>query len=275
MIMKVCKFGGTSMANAKTIKIVEGIVRSDKTRRFVVVSAPGKRWAGDDKTTDLLLGLKRAFDKNEDYQPILRRIEDRFCEIERALGTHVGVQNELELVAKNLLAGEGVDYVASRGEYLSAKIFAELLDMPFVDSKDIVKFSANELDYLATIKGLKRALSGLDGAVVAGFYGSDENGKIKTFSRGGSDITGALVARAVRADVYENWTDVDGVYDGDPKKDKSAKLIEKMTFDDMFKLAANGANVLHKDAVYPVQEAGIPINVRNTFNQSSTGTWIE
>lgn len=272
--MKVCKFGGTSMACAKSIVLVKNIVESDESRRFVVVSAPGKRFSTDSKVTDLLIKMKSRFDDGKDYAATFRLLEDRFCEIERELGASIDAEKELEAIL-NGMKSESLDFIASRGEYLSAKIFAKLLGTAFVDAKDVVKFLGDDLDFDETIKRLKASLSSLDRAVIPGFYGSDKNGKIKTFSRGGSDITGSLVARALMADVYENWTDVGGVYDADPRKFKSAKLLERLSYDEMFNMSSSGANVLHKDAVYPVREAGIPIHINDTFNPQGAGTWIE
>lgn len=263
------------MANALSIKIVANILRADETRRFVVVSAPGKRYEGDEKVTDLLFRLKRQYDEGADFQAVLQKLESRVFELENELGADINSKREFEIIVRNMREGKGADYVASRGEYLSAKLFAKFVGLPFVDSKTLVKFKDGALDYEATIDALRSALAGLKGAVMPGFYGSDENGEIKTFSRGGSDVTGSLVARAICADVYENWTDVDGVYDSNPKTNKSAKLIDRLTYGEMFDLALNGANVLHKDAVFPVLEAGIPINIRNTFNPAAVGTWIE
>ena len=262
------------MASCESIRLVENILRTDKERRFVVVSAPGKRFDGDEKVTDLLITAKRLHDEGEDFCPVLKKLQERFCELERELGVSIDAARELEIIARNMIDGESIDYVASRGEYLSAKLFAKVWTQPFVDAASLVKFRLDgTLNFDETTRNLHSALSGMEGAVLPGFYGSDEKG-IKTFSRGGSDVTGALVARALNADAYENWTDVDGVYDANPKTDKNAKLIERLTYKEMFKLAANGANVLHKDAVYPVADAGIPINIRNTFNPNSIGTWI-
>ena len=274
--MKVCKFGGTSMANANTIECVKRIVDADADRRFIVVSAPGKRCDGDEKVTDMLYDLKREFDKTCEISDKFERLEARFESIQSGLGTRLNLDREFDEIKAKLKSGATSDFVASRGEYLSAKIFAEYIGADFVDAKDLIKFGSNgELQFEKTIFALQSALLNLKKAVIPGFYGSTDDGEIKTFSRGGSDVTGALVARAVGASVYENWTDVDGIYSADPRKHKDVVMIERLCYKQMYALALNGANVLHKDAVYPVEEAGIPINIKNTFNPRCFGSWIE
>lgn len=260
------------MATAETIKQVEQIIRADDERRFVIVSAPGKRYAGDVKVTDLLYRLKRQYDDGKNFDEVFETLENRFLEIAQGLEVDVEIDKEFEHVKRSL--ANGVDYVASRGEYLAGKILAKRLDVPFADAKDLVRFDGDALDFEKTIANLKATLSDCKRAVIPGFYGADENGNIRTFSRGGSDVSGALVANAMDADVYENWTDVDGIYTADPRKDKDAKLIERLGFEDMFALAKSGANVLHKDAVFPARQKSIPINVRNTFNPSCKGTLV-
>ena len=258
------------MASADSIKRVVDIIKSDDTRRYIVVSAPGKRFDGDEKITDLLYALYRSKD---DFGEIYAKIESRFLSLKQELDLHLDIDRELDELATRIFKGVSEDFVVSRGEYLSAKILAEVLGAEFVDAKDTVVFSDDgTVNAEITVSKLKSALSD-DLVVLPGFYGSLK-GDIKTFSRGGSDISGAIVAAAVRADVYENWTDVDGVYSANPKTDKNARLIERMTYKEMFDLSAKGANVLHKDAVYPVERAGIPINVRNTFNPMCEGTYI-
>ena len=258
------------MATAGTIKCVASIIKSDKQRRFVVVSAPGKRFGTDEKVTDLLYRAKRerggqAFDA----------LKARFSELESELAIDVGILRELEYIKKKIQNGASEDFVASRGEYLSAKLLAALIKVPFVDTANLIRFVGDELDFEVTKNNLYNALKNLDMAVLPGFYGSDENGNIKTFSRGGSDITGALVAAAIGADVYENWTDVDGIFDKDPKKYSDAKPIARLTYAEMYRLAKAGANVLHKDAVFPVEQMGIPIRILNTFNSHFEGSLIE
>ncbi len=270
--MKVCKFGGTSVASADSIKRVAGIVKSDSQRRYIVVSAPGKRWAGDEKITDMLYALLSA--KGKEFDELSSKLQGRFFAIKQVLGLRLDLSREFEDLTEKILSGAGKDFVASRGEYLLAKMFAEYLNARFVDVKDIVKFKGDALDFESTITNIKYSLND-ELTVIPGFYGSREDGEVKTFSRGGSDITGALVACAVVADIYENWTDVDGVYSADPRKDASARLIEHLTYKEMYKLAKSGANVLHEDAVYPAERAHIPINIKNTFNPSALGTIIE
>ena len=270
--MKVCKFGGTSVSSVDSIKRVAEIINSDSDRRYIIVSAPGKRWAGDDKITDMLYALADA--DGEEFNEVFKKLRDRFSSLVQDLCLHLDVGREFDDLAGKIREGVSKDFVASRGEYLSAKMIAELLGARFVDAKDLVKFEGIALDFDGTIANIKRSLGG-ERAVIPGFYGSREDGEIKTFSRGGSDITGALVACAVNADMYENWTDVDGVYSADPRKDAGARLIERMTYKEMYDLARQGANVLHEDAVYPAERAHVPINIKNTFNPSAHGTIIE
>ncbi|MBQ9276089.1 MAG: hypothetical protein IJ226_00665 [Clostridia bacterium] len=272
--MIVCKFGGTSMANAETIGLVKDILDSDAERRYIVVSAPGKRNPSDIKVTDMLISLKRDFDKGQDVSTHIEALRARFVGIATKFLVDFDLDGEFETIYSMLTAGASEDYVKSRGEYLSAKLLSKIFDVPFVDTAELVKFDTDGVDYESTLANLAGALKTCDRAVLPGFYGSDKDGNIVTFSRGGSDISGALVAAAVNADVYENWTDVDGVYTADPRKDSSARHIDRLTYDEMYALALSGANVLHKDAVYPAERAGVPINIKNTFNRYAAGTWI-
>jgi len=264
--MKVCKFGGTSMSSADTIRRVIDIISADEMRRYIVVSAPGKRWAGDEKVTDMLISLASGDDKDS----IFAKVRDRYAAIAKGLG--VDFDQELDAAWQDINCADYA-HIVSRGEYLMAKLLAKKLGVRMTDTRELVKFEKGELLFDKTLDNLKIALKD-DICVVPGFYGSDENGKTVTFSRGGSDITGALVAAAVGADLYENWTDVDGVYSADPRKDKTAKLFDQLTYKQMYALASSGANVLHKDAEYPVELAGIPTIIKNTFNPSCKGTRI-
>lgn len=272
--MIVCKFGGTSLANAETIELVKQIISLDADRRYIVVSAPGRRNPADSKVTDMLISLKNDFDKGRDVSKGIDALCARFQDIAQKFGIDFDASCEFEKIYRALTLGASDDYVKSRGEYLSAKLLSIILGVPFVDAADLVKFGTDGVDYETTLANIANALKAFDRAVLPGFYGSDRDGQIVTFSRGGSDVSGALVAAAVKADVYENWTDVDGVFSADPRKDDTARLIDRLTYDDMYALALSGANVLHKDAVYPAERAGVPINIKNTFNRYAAGTWI-
>lgn len=274
--MKVLKFGGTSMANADSIRQVADIVANDPQARFVVVSAPGKREAGDVKVTDLLYDCYRVRAAGGDFEAAFARVEKRFTDIVTALGVKVDLKSALKQIAYDLDGGASEDYAASRGEYLSALVTAAYLDYEFVDAKDIVKFEDDgtfdaELTNTLTARVLRRVKKG---AVIPGFYGQTKSGQIKTFSRGGSDVTGAIVARAVGAGVYENWTDVDGFMTCDPRIVDNPEIIDMLTYRELRELSYMGANVLHPESIFPVRKSDIPIRVRNTFNPSAEGTLI-
>ncbi|MDR0593594.1 MAG: aspartate kinase [Bifidobacteriaceae bacterium] len=272
--MKVVKFGGSSLADAAQIGKALAIVAAEPERRFVVASAPGKRSADDVKVTDLLYRLQAEPDA--DRPATLARLRDRFGGIVNDLGVALDLGAEFALIERQLTLGAGPDYFASRGEYLNSKIIAAKLGWPFVDAAEVVRFdAAGQLLPEPTDAALAAALGGLDRAVVPGFYGAGPDGRVKTFTRGGSDITGALVARAVRADVYENWTDVSGVLMADPRVVEAPAPIRLISYADLRRLAAMGASVLHEAAVEPVRLAGIPINVRNTNRPADQGTWIQ
>lgn len=276
MDIKVCKFGGTSMADGNVIRAASKIVESDASRRYVVVSAPGKRFGGDVKVTDLLYkcfdavssGNKTAF--SEEFF----KIRTRFSGIEKEIGRELGVTAMLDEAEAEILAGAGRDYCASRGEYLAARIMASVLEVPFVDAKDIVLFNAdgtlNDDTYSLTAAALRRHSR----AVIPGFYGRTADGKIKTFSRGGGDVSGAVVARAVKASLYENWTDVSGFFACDPKIVPSPECIGELSYQELRELSYMGANVLHSESIFPVKSAGIPIRIRNTFRPEDEGTLI-
>ncbi len=270
--MKTVKFGGTSLADARQIRKAAQIVRADEERCYVVVSAPGKRQRLDVKVTDLLY---RAYDEylaQKDYRQVLVRVGDRFNAIADELNVEIDVAKEIETIAQNIEAGR--DYIASRGEYLSAKIFASYLGYGFVDAKDCVFFERGRLNEEKTYDAINTILSRLDRVVIPGFYGSDETGRIRTFSRGGSDITGSLVARAMRCDVYENWTDVNGLLCADPRVVDDPITMDYVSYDELRELSYMGASVLHEDAVFPCRQAGIPIHIRNTDHPEIQGTII-
>lgn len=274
MGIKVCKFGGTSMADGNVIRAAANIAANDPDRRYIVVSAPGKRFGGDIKITDLLYECHAAAAAGVGFEEVFSKIRIRFEGIEREIGKALGIKEELDGIEKEILAGAGRDYCASRGEYLAAKIMAAVLDAAFVDAKDIVRFkpdgSLDEETYALAASALRKCSR----AVIPGFYGTGADGQIKTFSRGGGDISGAVVARAVKAELYENWTDVSGFFACDPKIVSSPKCIKELSYQELRELSYMGANVLHSESIFPVKSAGIPIRIRNTFRPEDEGTLI-
>lgn len=275
MSCKVCKFGGTSMASAITVNQVYDIIESDKDRKFIVVSAPGKRDSNDIKVTDMLY---KAFDEAKQTgrcDVAFGKIRERFRALADDLGLKFDLDELLDSIEKQINTSETPDYAASRGEYLSAKMFALKTGYTFIDAQDLIKFdSRGTLDAEITNDNVKRVLSGVDRAVIPGFYGIGADGEIKTFSRGGSDVTGAIIARGVNADLYENWTDVNGFMTADPRIVENPKIINQLTYKELRELSYMGANVLHPESIFPVRQAGIPINIKNTFNPSHKGTMI-
>lgn len=273
--MKVCKFGGTSMANSKTITQVADIVKADKKRKYVVVSAPGKRNSADVKVTDALYACYREKAEKGNCDDTFAVIEKRFLDIEKELEINVNMAAELAAIKARIEDGESSDYTASRGEFLSAKVLAAKLGADFIDTADLIKFNdKGELLLDFSLDLLRAKLADSEFAVLPGFYGTTNDGKIKTFSRGGSDITGAIVARAVDAEVYENWTDVDGFLTADPRIVDSPAIIDYLSYKELRELAYMGAEVLHPESIFPVRSAGIPINIKNTFNPAAKGTMI-
>ena len=275
MGIKVTKFGGSSVADVIQINKLKDIIESDPERRYVVVSAPGKRFDQDSKITDLLYSCMMHKEHNIPYEQLFQVVCDRFTAVEVNLGVHAGLTKEFEIIKENIDAGASADYLASRGEYLNGKLISSFLGIDFVDAADVIKFDAkgrfleNE-----TNDALKAELAKHDRALVPGFYGAKPDGTIKTFSRGGSDITGALLSRAVEADVYENWTDVSGFLVADPRIVEYAKPMEYISYDELRELSYMGASVLHEDAIYPARIANIPINIRNTNAPEDKGTLI-
>lgn len=275
MGVKVAKFGGSSVADALQIEKIRKIIESDEDIKYVVVSAPGKRFSEDSKVTDLLYLCKTHIEHKIPYQQIFQVICDRFMAVEVNLGVEVDLMAEFEEIKKNLEAGASADYIASRGEYLNAMLIAAYLGYDFVDAAKMVKFDdkGRFMEDL-TNKNIAKELANHKAAVIPGFYGSKIDGTVKTFSRGGSDITGALVARAVEADVYENWTDVSGFLMADPRIVKNPKPISTVSYKELRELSYMGASVLHEDAIYPARVANIPINIRNTNRPEDPGTII-
>ncbi len=279
MGIKVAKFGGTSLADASQFKKVQAIILADKTRKFVVPSAPGKRVSEDRKITDLLYLCHAHAQQDIKFDDVFALIATRYEQIVKELGLKLDMTAHLkaakEGIAKAAQTNAGPDFAASRGEYLNGLIMAELLGFPFVDAAEVVFFNSRGLfDSEKTQKVLSERLSKMQNAVVPGFYGSTPDGKIKTFSRGGSDISGAIVARAAHAEVYENWTDVSGLLMTDPRVVKNPRPIQTVTYRELRELAYMGATVLHDEAIFPVREAGIPVNIRNTNKPEDVGTFI-
>ncbi|MDR2486914.1 MAG: aspartate kinase [Clostridiales Family XIII bacterium] len=273
--IKVAKFGGSSLADAIQIRKMKEIVTADPERRYVVVSAPGKRFDTDNKVTDLLYLLKAHLDQNAPYEQVLGVIKDRFLGIERELGVDAGIGEAFEEIEGHIRPGVSADYLASRGEYLNARIIAAFLGFDFLDAADFILFG-DKGRFLSeeTNDVLTAALRLHKTAVIPGFYGTLPTGETKTFSRGGSDITGSIVARAAKADVYENWTDVSGFLMADPRIVENPKAIDTISYKELRELSYMGASVLHEDAIYPVRIAGIPINIRNTNEPGEPGTYI-
>lgn len=274
--IKVCKFGGTSMADASTMQRCADIIRADEARRFIVVSAPGKSASESMKVTDALISCYKEAKEMGSCKKSFRHIRERFLRMIDELDLDLDIERYLDEVEKQIPNHlDSVDFAASRGEYLSAIVFAALLGMPFVDASEIVYFDKNgnfEAEY--TNDRCFQKLAKMDCAVIPGFYGVNKDGEITTFSRGGSDITGAIVARALRAEVYENWTDVNGFLVADPRVVDTPHRIKELTYRELRELSYMGASVLHADAIFPVKKVGIPINIRNTFDPERSGTMI-
>ena len=269
------KFGGTSLASAAQIEKVAAIIRANPARRFVVASAPGKRTPDDVKVTDLLYRCCDAAAAGEDFSDTLAQIGARFWDIIRELGVAFDLDAELAVIRAHLEAEPNRDYMASRGEYLNSKIIAAYLGFPFVDSAEMIRFRDDGfLDDAATDRAMRDRLSDLSCAVVPGFYGALADGTVHTFSRGGSDVTGSLVALATGSNLYENWTDVSGMLSADPRIVENPRVIDYITYTELRELSYMGASVLHEDAVFPVRKAGIPINIRNTNRPDDPGTMI-
>jgi aspartate kinase len=275
MGVKVAKFGGTSVADAGQLLKVQAIVRLDADRRVVVVSAPGKRNSQDAKITDLLYQCHDCVRGGAGFDTVFQTVANRYREIVRDLGVSVDIEKDLIAVREGILASPTADFAASRGEYLNARITAAMLGSEFVDAAEIIRFGGDgKLLGKETDDAVAKRLLGGRPVVVPGFYGAMPDGSIKTFSRGGSDITGALLARGIRAEVYENWTDVSGVLMADPRLVQNAKTIPTLTYRELRELSYMGANVLHEEAVFPVIDVGIPVNVRNTNVPDHPGTRI-
>jgi len=272
---KVVKFGGSSLASAEQFKKVGAIIREDESRVYVVPSAPGKRNSQDTKVTDLLYGCYNLAEAGKNFDKQLEEIKARYAEIISGLSLNLSLEKQFEQIKKDFIAKAGKDYAASRGEYLNSIIMAEYLGYDWIDAADVVLFDEDgEFDSETTNEKLSAILADHEKAVIPGFYGAYADGKVKTFSRGGSDITGSIVARAAKADVYENWTDVSGIYITDPRIIENPVGIDTVTYKELRELSYMGFSVLHEDAIFPVRREGIPINIRNTNRPQDEGTWI-
>ena len=273
--MKVCKFGGSSVADASQIKKVKAILDSDKERTIVVVSAPGKRFSGDDKVTDMLLSCAEMVQKGLSSKEKFEDVKNRYRDIAEGLGLGRSViDEELQTVYKTIEGGAGRDYAASRGEHLNAKLIAKYLGWNYIETEECIVIGENNKIENESYSNLASLIENGKKYVIPGFYGRSPSGDVRCFSRGGSDITGAIAARAVMADVYENWTDVSGVYSSDPRFVKSAHVIPALSYKMVRELSEVGASVFHEEAIAPVVEVNIPINIRNTNSPEDAGTII-
>lgn len=271
----VAKFGGSSLASAEQFRKVFDIIKADEARRFVIPSAPGKRFSADLKVTDMLYVCYAKAKSGKDIKKDLAAIKNRYQEIIDGLELDLSLEDEFTQIENNFNAHIGTNYAASRGEYINGIILAKYLGFEFIDAAEVIRFNEDgEFDPEITNRILGKRLKDSENAVIPGFYGAYENGKVRTFSRGGSDITGSIVARAVLADVYENWTDVSGFLVADPNIIKNPEVIETITYRELRELAYMGVGVLHEEAIFPVRSEGIPINIRNTNRPQDNGTWI-
>ena len=274
-MVKVVKFGGSSLASAEQFKKVSNIIKADESRRYVVPSAPGKRFSDDTKVTDMLYKCYAQAEAGKNFDTQLKAIKDRYKEIIKGLGLKLSLDEQFETIKKQFESLAGKDYAASRGEYLNGIIMANYLGYEFIDAASVICFDANgEFDGEKTNKVMGDRLANVESAVIPGFYGAMPNGDVKTFSRGGSDVTGSIVARAIKADVYENWTDVSGFLAADPRIVDNPRPIDVITYKELRELSYMGATVLHESAIFPVRKEGIPINIRNTNAPQDKGTMI-
>ena len=272
---KVVKFGGSSLANAEQFQKVGDIIRSEESRRYVVPSAPGKRFFADTKVTDLLYACYDKAEEGVDFSDVLAEIKERFYEIIKGLNLDLSLEEEFKQIEADFKAQAGKEYAASRGEFLNGKVMAAYLGYEFIDSATVIRFDKNgNFDADKTDRLLSKRLQKCERAVIPGFYGGMEDGTVRTFSRGGSDVTGSLVAKAIHADIYENWTDVSGFLVTDPRIVEDPAVIETITYRELRELSYMGATVLHEDAIFPVRKEGIPINIRNTNRPEDKGTFI-
>lgn len=274
-MVKVVKFGGSSLASAEQFMKVGSIIRADETRKYVVPSAPGKRNSKDTKVTDMLYACYALAEAGEDFRVQLMKIKERYDSIINGLQLKTSLDEEFKTISAKFKEKAGSDYAASRGEYLNGIIMADYLGYEFIDAATVIFFDENgNFDADKTNKVLSAKLAKVDKAVIPGFYGALPDGTVHTFSRGGSDITGSIVAKACKASIYENWTDVSGCLVADPRIVKNPEPIRVITYTELRELSYMGASVLHEDAIFPVRKAGIPINIRNTNDPEAEGTLI-
>ena len=274
-MLKITKFGGSSVANAQQFAKVKAIIEADPARRFVVVSASGRENKKDNKVTDLLYLIEAHLKYSVDHMPLFELIKERFISIKNDLNLSFPIEDELASLEKELNKSINIDYLVSRGEYLTAKLMAEYLGFPFVDAKKLITFRYDgKIDYEATKYRLEAFLKKNDRFVIPGFYGSLPDGTVKVMTRGGSDITGSILARLLDAYVYENWTDVSGILMADPRIVKNPKRIHTITYSELRELSYMGASVLHEEAIFPVKEKNIPIHILNTNHPEEGGTII-
>ena len=274
-VAKVVKFGGSSLASAEQFKKAGEIIRADETRIYVVPSAPGKRYKNDAKVTDMLYACYALAESGSDFRKELAEIRSRYQEIIDGLELTLSLEEEFAVIEKNFREKTGSNYAASRGEYLNGIIMAEYLGFAFIDAAGVIFFHEDgTLDEEKTDVVLAARLAESGPSVIPGFYGSMPDGSVRTFSRGGSDITGSIVARAAKVDVYENWTDVSGFLVADPRVIENPAGIDVITYKELRELSYMGAGVLHEDSIFPVRQQGIPINIRNTNAPEDNGTWI-
>lgn len=272
---KIVKFGGSSLASAEQFKKVGNIIRADESRKYVVPSAPGKRFSGDTKVTDMLYTCYNAAIREKKFTSQLEDIKERYNEIIEGLDLDLTLDAEFDIIRENFGKKVGRDYAASRGEYLNGIIMAKYLGYEFIDAAEVILFDeTGHFDAEKTNEVLSARLKNVERAVIPGFYGSMPDGTIKTFSRGGSDLTGSIVAKAAKVDMYENWTDVSGFMIADPRIVNNPKSIEAITYKELRELSYMGATVLHEDAIFPIRKEGIPINIRNTNAPDDKGTLI-
>lgn len=274
-MLKVVKFGGSSLSSDTQFKKVYDIIKSDSSRRVVVVSALGKRESFDSKITDLLYILHAHIKYSVPYNEIWNMIKSRFISVKESLNINYDIKHDLDILKNELNKGISEDYLVSRGEYLTAKLMSAYLGYTFVDAKDLIIFNyEGQIDYDKTVPKVKEAYLAYGNIIVPGFYGAYPSGDIKLLSRGGSDVTGSILAKGVHADLYENWTDVSGILVADPRIVDNPKAIKEITYHELRELSYMGANVLHEETIFPIQSLNIPINIKNTNRPEDEGTLI-
>lgn len=273
-MLKITKFGGSSCASAEQFRKVRAIIESDPSRRFVVVSAAGRKTKKDNKITDLLYLCRAHVDYHVDYHPVFEIIRARFLEIRAELGLSTPIEADLDVLCEKL-PDLSVDELVSRGEYFTARLMADFLGFPFVDATDVIAMEFDgSFNFEKTSENLKAVLKGHDCFVMPGFYGKTPDGAVRVMTRGGSDISGSILARCLKADMYENWTDVSGFLMADPRIVENPRNIERITYEELRELSYMGASVLHEDAIFPIREYNIPIHVLNTNRPQDPGTLV-